>query len=142
MNSSNPSYYAAFPFFYAVPLHNENDIVQGFYTPYFYLHGEAERINGYDICKGDSHALSHCLMQSAFLCSLQFTDHSVENAICFSKWNGRNRMEGLVCLLSDEEGIQDAVSYLGFTHIPDMYSNEQEYLKKINKLSLLVPSIQ
>ena len=142
-HTKSPPFYSPFPVFFAVPNDpDEEDIVPGFYTPYFYLHNEAERLNGYDICKGDSHSVRECLREGAFLCSIHFRDGSLKDAICFSKWNGINHMTGLLCLLDDEEGIIDAISYLGFKHPPQMYSNEEQHLKHIGKLDLLVPSIQ
>lgn len=138
---SNSTPYSPIPVFYGARDYEDSGI-PGFYTPYFYLHNEAERLNGYDICKGDPHAVRKCFREGAFLCSIQFTDMSFKDAICFSKWNGMNHMTGLICLLDDDEGIVDAISYLGFKHPPQMSSNEEEHLKHIGKLNLLVPSIQ
>lgn len=124
--------------FYAVPLASDIEI-EGTRPSFFYLHMEAEDINGYDICNANAEALSNCLSQGAFLCKIIFTDGSVEDGICFSKWKASSRaMQGLVCLLRDEEGIKHAVhEYMDWTFTPSMYRDEEDYLISINKYHLI-----
>jgi hypothetical protein len=114
--------------FYAVPFDQQG--AKGERVPYFYLHGEAEKINGYDICNANSEAIADCLRQGAFLCELIFVDGRTEDAICFSKY-GYGRMEGLIVLLSDQKHITNAVEYLEFKSIPSMYDDEEKYLISI-----------
>ena len=124
--------------FYGVPLDSDIEI-EGTRPPSFYLHMEAEAVNGFDLCNANEEALSNCLSEGAFLCKIKFTDGSVEDGICFSKWKQSMRhMEGLVCLLRDDEGIRHAVhNYLEWSYIPSMYSDERDYLISINKYNLL-----
>lgn len=120
--------------FYAVPDHNTP--VAGIRPSYFYLHREAESRNGYDICTCNSEAIVNCLREGAFLCRVIFSDYTTEDAVCFSKFVD-NRMNGLICLLSDEDGIKSAVKYYDFTDGVSMYTDEEEYLKLLGKYKSL-----
>jgi hypothetical protein len=123
---------------YAVPFDSFNMEIEGSYLPYYYLHGEAENLNGYDICNANDKAFTKALKQGAFLCMIVFTDGTEREGICFSKYNMINRMEGLVCLLEDDEHIEHAVKqYMEFKHTPSMYTDEEDYMKEIGKFNLI-----
>jgi hypothetical protein len=120
---------------YAVPIDSEIE-VKGERIPYFYLHKKAMKINGYDICNANIDAVVNCLEQGAFLCELHFIDGNVEDAICFSKFD-YPKMEGLVVLLSDVDGIESAIDYLDFKRFPSMEDSEEKYLSSIGLLEVI-----
>jgi hypothetical protein len=124
---------------YSQPLygHGNKDDVPGIYIPYFYLHGKAEELNGYDICNGNIETFQRCLHEGAFLCRLHIGD-IIYDAICFSKFDGFDRMQGLVCLLDDDEHIEHAVKdYLKFKRTPRIFPDEEDYLRKLGKFELI-----
>jgi hypothetical protein len=123
---------------YAVPNDSTIRDIKGFYFPYFYLHGKAMYINDYDICNADPEIIALCLRQGAFLCMVVFTDGTEHEAICFSKYNNLDRMQGLICLLDDNEHIEHAVKEeLKFKNTPNMYGDEEVYLRKLGKFELI-----
>jgi hypothetical protein len=125
---------------YAVPIDSEIE-VKGERIPYFYLHGQAQDINGYDICNGNIHAIVNCLEQGAFLCEIEFTNGSVQDAICFCKYSRDSHMTGWIVLLSDFESIIQAVKVYKYDMFPSMYSDEKEYLKSIGVYDTIKSSL-
>jgi hypothetical protein len=99
---------------------------------FFYLHGKAEELNGYDICDANAKALSNCLSKGAFLCMVQYADGTQREAICFSVF-GRDghRMEGLICLLDDLDGILSCFPYFNIDRMPMLFDHEEQYLDSI-----------
>jgi hypothetical protein len=127
---------------FAVPINYEID-VEGERIPYFYLHGQAQDINGYDICNGNINAIINCLEQGAFLCELHFIDGRIEDAICFSKYDrGDRQMNGWILLLSDYNGIKQAIEYFEFADTPTMYEDEKEYIKSIGVFDVIKSSLK
>jgi hypothetical protein len=122
--------------FYAVPINSDHAVIKGYRAPYFYLHGEAEKRHGYDICNANGEALSSALRDGGFLCNIEFQDGTVEPGICFNRFEFK-KMEGLVVLLSDDNNIRDAVSYLRFKETPSFDWSEEMYLRSINKWDLI-----
>lgn len=111
---------------YPVPLHGTTR--KGHYFPYFYLHGDAEDRNGYDICNASPELISRSLSEGANLCVVHFRNGNKVPAICFSKFEF-HRMKGLICLLSDKDSICNIAQYFKLgTQL--MYSSEKEYLKE------------
>jgi len=125
---------------YAVPM-TDNDNIQGRWLPYFYLHGEAEKMNRYDICNANIETFKNCLRQGAFLCEVHFTDGSVHDAICFSKFDVY-QMEGLVVLLSDVEHIKNALEYLDIKSFPSMFDDEIKHLSSIGLKQVISDEIK
>jgi hypothetical protein len=113
--------------FYAQPMGEYKSPKNTARPDYFYLHGKAAELNGYDICLANCEALSECTRQGAFLCVVQFQNGTRKKAICFSVFK-RNRMEGLICLLKDLEGVISCFSYFNLDTMPSMFSDEEEYL--------------
>jgi len=132
--------------FYAEPSNTHDENENCIYTcpehaarpNFFYLHGKAEKLNGYDICDANAEALSNCLSKGAFLCMVQYTDGTQREAICFSVF-GRHHMEGLICLLDDLEGILSCFDYFNLKGMPSIYDHEEEYL---DSLGILEPMRQ
>lgn len=116
--------------FYAQPIGEYNAPECVARPDYFYLHAKAEELNGYDICLANCEALSECTRQGAFLCMVQFEDGTQKEAICFSMFK-IHRMEGLICLLEDLEGIMSCFPYFDLKRVPSMFSDEQAYLTEI-----------
>lgn len=113
---------------YPVPLHGITR--KGHYFPYFYLHGDAEDRNGYDICQASPELISRSLRQGANLCVVHFRNGNKVPAICFSKFVF-DQMKGLICLLSDKLSIYNAVhEYFKYSDTPLMDSFEEDYLRK------------
>lgn len=102
---------------------------------FFYLHRKAEELNGYDTCDANAKALSNCLSKGAFLCMVQYVDGTQREAICFSVF-GRDghRMEGLICLLDDLDGILSCFHYFDLKGMPSIYEHELEYLDSMGIL--------
>lgn len=127
--------------FYAEPLHAYDEEGNLTYdlpehvvrANYFYLHGKAEQLNGYDICNANAEALSHCLSKGAFLCIVQYADGTQREAICFSVFE-HHRMKGLICLLEDLEGILSCFNYFDLKAMPMMFEHEEEYLDSLGIL--------
>jgi hypothetical protein len=70
---------------------------------YFYLDGEAEEINGYDICEGNIQALSMAMNQNVFEAVLVFWDGSKKGCKVWSYYDRDiKRMRGYVWLQNDE----------------------------------------
>jgi hypothetical protein len=123
--------------FYALHI-NESVDAPGYRPSYFYLHGEAEDVNGYDICTANGEALSNCLRRGAFLCEVVCTDGSTKDAICFSYFKHGERMSGLICFLNDEESIEGVAKKESiFSDTPSMYCDEIDYLVEIGKYHLI-----
>jgi len=124
--------------FYAEPLHAFDEEGNLTYdlpehvvrANYFYLHGKAEELNGYDICSANAPALSYCLLKGAFLCMVQFLDGKQREAICFSVFE-HHRMKGLICLLEDLDGILSCFPYFNIDRMPMLFDHEEKYLDSI-----------
>lgn len=113
---------------YPVPLHGTTR--KGHYFPYFYLHGDAEDRNGYDICQASPELISRSLREGANLCVVHFRNGNKVPAICFSKFEF-NQMKGLICLLSDKHSIYNAVNeYFKYSDTPLMDYGEKVYLRE------------
>jgi len=70
---------------------------------YFYLDGEAEEINGYDICAGNIQALSMAMNQNVFEAVIVFWDGSKKGCKVWSYYDRDiKRMRGYVWLQNDE----------------------------------------
>lgn len=101
---------------------------------YFYLHGRAEELNGFDICNFNDVAMAHSLSNFATLCYIVWYDGTVaegcavERGIILKNFNGR-RMEGFVCLLSDHIAIRYCVDQVYGDSPVEMYSLSEKYLK-------------
>lgn len=78
------------------------------YMPWFYLHYEAETINHYDIVLGNIDCFQEALRNHIFLADLKLQDGSEHEGIVFTFYK-ENRMQGLVCLCSDLEGIRNVL---------------------------------
>ena len=122
------------PTFYAEPI--EGLELPGNRMPYFYLHGECEKRNGYDICNANIEAFRYSLREGGYLCKVQFMNGEIEDAICFSKFES-NSMNGLIVFLRNDADIIDAIRLLGFRGIPSFNLDEEDYLKSINKWDLM-----
>lgn len=123
--------------FYAVDI-NERVNTPGYRASYFYLHGEAEYVNGYDICTANGEALGNCLRRGAFLCEVVCNDGNAKDAICFSYFKHGERMSGLICFLDDEESIEYVAKKESiFSSTPSMYTDEEDYLRSIGKYHLI-----
>lgn len=70
---------------------------------FFYIDGEAEEINGYDICLGNVEALSIAMNQCVFEAILVFWDGSKKGCKVWSYYDtDLRRMRGYVWLQNDE----------------------------------------
>ena len=70
---------------------------------FFYIDGEAEEINGYDICLGNLEALSIAMNQCVFEAILVFWDGSKKGCKVWSYYDtDLRRMRGYVWLQNDE----------------------------------------
>jgi hypothetical protein len=119
--------------FYAEPISSIRKCPEPVVRPnYFYLHKQAENINGYDICMANIEAMKYCLNKGAFLCQISFADDTIKDTICFTSFVEGRRMEGLICLLDDIEGIQSCIEYFNIREMVYMYSDEKEYLLSID----------
>lgn len=119
------------PKIYAVPIDGEVEI-PGKRLSYFYLHGKAEELNGYDICNGDIEAFHYALRMGGFLCEVHFTDKSVAEAVCVCKFEF-SRMTGLIVLESDVDRLGDLKEFYCEGKLPysvPFYTDEEEYLKE------------
>ena len=124
--------------FYGLHIDSDVDLPPGEFASYFYLHGEAEDVNGYDLCMFNQQAQSLCDCQGAFLCEVVCIEGTVKDAICFSYFKHGERMAGLICFLDDERSIEGVSKKADiFTSTPSMYFDEVEYLKSINKYHLI-----
>ena len=124
--------------FYGLHISRDVDTPPGEFASYFYLHGEAEGVNGYDLCMFNEEAQILCNSEGAFLCEVVCNDGTVKDAICFCYFKHGERMTGLICFLDDEINIEyvskkDSI----FSSTPKMYFDEVEYLKSINKYHLI-----
>jgi hypothetical protein len=71
--------------------------------PYFYLDGEAEEINGYDLCYGNIETLAMLLNQNIFEALLVFWDGSKKGCKVWSYYDlDMRRMRGYIWLKNDE----------------------------------------
>lgn len=80
--------------------------------PLFYLHGEAERLNGFDICNADEEAAYTAAKPGWCLVEIEFMNSQDEPriGIMFSYMGSMNRMEGRICLVDDIEAIQQVLT--------------------------------
>ena len=70
---------------------------------FFYIDGEAEEINGYDICLGNVEALSMAMSENVFEAVLVFWDGSSKGCKVWSYYDtDSRRMRGYVWLQNDE----------------------------------------
>lgn len=89
----------------------------------FYLDGEAEEINGNDICFGNIHAISMCLHSNIFDAVLVFWDGSKKGCKVWSYYNeGNGKMSGYVWL-NDDETIQPIIQI----ELSNMTKIEKDY---------------
>ena len=95
------------PIIYAVPYDGE---AKGLRLSYFYLHGEAEQMNGFDICNGNIAAFKHCLRVWHFDCTLVIGRKKYE-AVCYTRLDG-SHMCGYVVLKSDAQAHKDIERYI------------------------------
>lgn len=87
----------------------DNTEYEGFgFMSYYYLHGEAESINGYDLVEGDMEAMRKALSSRIFPVNLKLQDGNTYDAIVISYYKF-NRMTGLICLCTDLEHIKHAL---------------------------------
>lgn len=104
--------------------------------PYTYLHGEAERLAGYDICQADIEFFYSALVEVdywAFLCEIKYGGSiGSKMAVCCSHLrNGRGYRYIMLVddvesfkTLNEDEGIRNSNrAYL-------MYTDQQEWLKE------------
>lgn len=124
--------------FYGLHISRDVDIPLGEFASFYYLHGEADYVNGYDLCTFNEEAESLCSQEGAFLCEVVCIDGTVKDAICFSYLKHGHRMSGLICFLDDEINIEYVAKKEDiFTSTPRMFFDEVEYLKSINKYHLI-----
>lgn len=95
---------------YAEPL-NCCMAMPGERLPLFYLHGEAERLNGFDICNANGEAAYSAASPGWSLVGIEFMNSQDEArlGIMFSYMGSMNRMEGRICLVDDIEAIQQVL---------------------------------
>ena len=97
------------------------------FLSYFYLHGKAESINGFDCCEGNIEVFSNILSMSTRIVTLLMSDNKTYDCLLFSTVNS-NRMSGLICLIDDLESIESAYNYYSKRPSLSMYSDDEEYL--------------
>jgi len=91
-------------------LYGEFNCPEGFdFISQFYLHGDAQDKNHYDICLGNLECFVKILHCHIFLIELQLQDGNTYEGIVIPYIAGRRRLEGLVCLCNDTEGIKHAL---------------------------------
>lgn len=79
------------------------------YIPQFYLHGEAEHLNGYDIASGNIECFQRILRCHLFTIDLKLQDGKVYDGLVIPYISGERRIEGLICLCMDTDGIRHAM---------------------------------
>ena len=109
---------------------------KGIYMPWFYLHGEADCRNDYDLCGGNTETLVRLLIISPFPVGLYLQDGSVFNGIVLPWVDSiAYRVSGLVCILSDVESIKHALyeysDYINkFPKGLQMYDDDIDFIEK------------
>ena len=84
------------------------------FASYIYLHGEAQNINGYDCCEGNIEFFRLLLRLSPSLTTLLMQDGTTHRAIVFPYGDMSRHVSGLVCLVSDINGIKSALDYQSY----------------------------
>jgi len=99
------------------------------FLSYFYLHGKAESINGFDCCEGTIEAFSNIISMSTRIVTLLMADNKTYDCLLFSTVNS-NRMSGLICLIDDLEAIESAYNYYSKKPNLLMYGDDEKYLEE------------
>lgn len=87
----------------------DSNKTEGFsFLSYFYLHGEAEIINGYDLVEGNMETLVYALSDRIFPTKLILQDGNEYDGVVIS-YHKMGRMTGLICLCTDLEHIRHAL---------------------------------
>jgi len=87
----------------------DSNKTEGFsFLSYFYLHGEAEIINGYDLVEGNMETLIYALSDRIFPTKLILQDGKEYDGVVIS-YHKMGRMTGLICLCTDLEHIRHAL---------------------------------
>jgi len=81
---------------------------EGIFANYFYLHGEAETQNGFDLCTMNGRMMASCMTSGIYRACLINEDKSESECLVFSMYH-HNSMRGYVVLLDDMQGLEDAL---------------------------------
>jgi hypothetical protein len=116
--------------------------LSGSRLPFFYLHGQAQDVTGYDCCNGNIEAFRYALsFNHFFLADLTFehTDIPTQRCICFTKTDV-GRIAGRIILINDKAAIEQCERWLtlnGYEHhineLKEKYPETYELIKKISK---------
>jgi hypothetical protein len=99
------------------------------FLSYFYLHGKAESINGFDCCEGNIEVFSNILSMSTRIVTLWMANNKTYDCLLFSTVSS-HRMSGLICLIDDLEAIESAYNYYSKKPSLSMYEHDEKYLEE------------
>lgn len=78
------------------------------HCPYFYLHGELEERNGFDLVSIHPESFPYLLQRGIRYCEVIINGNEFP-AVLFVSWNGTHRMCGLICDIRNKEDLTDAI---------------------------------
>jgi hypothetical protein len=103
------------------------------FASYFYIHGELETKNGYDICSFSPTLFKHCINEGITIVNtvLSTEDKTPIPSLLFSSFcELKRRMHGFVVAMDDWEGIKDCIEVHKSTQ---MHGNESYLSDNFNK---------
>ena len=111
------------------PEHHDRRKTKGRFLSYYYLHGQADNMNGYDLCSGDIRVHSKCMVEGIHFVDIKGIEGLPEyaGALLFTHFN-HNRMEGLITLISNKDDIISALEYIN-KPLRIVYEHEQKAMK-------------
>lgn len=97
------------------------------FLSYVYLHGDAERLNGFDCCEGNIETFKNIFKMCISCATMVLKDKTEYDVLIIPAFEDR-RIKGLICLCDDLSSVKDAVEdYFKYVDT-SMYEHDKEFL--------------